>query len=322
MRTNNPPDEPTWALSTVTAGGKRFCIAYDKGVTRETDPVAAAYRAGSLKHLSTLIQVAMNVLQPGSRVLDLGAHLGGFALTAAALGCEVIAVEASAQQAALLRTSAEHNDFRKLDVIHAAVGEASGVVEFSPHGPWGHVATPATGMPSVSVPAIRLDDLLAQRGWQSVHFIKLDVEGSEVRAIRGMQRLLQRPDAPPIFFESNRHTLGFYGDSPEGLRAQFHRFGYAVYHVRSGILIPASETDTQEKTVVDYLAAKQLPPRLSAWRRTSARSLWWRLKRVVHGALLPKLISGELRATEAQRFVDGVDSVDEVDSGKRRRDSR
>jgi FkbM family methyltransferase len=283
MRTNNTPDEPTWAVSAVTAAGKRFSIAYGKGVTSESDPVAAAYRAGSLKHLSTLIQVAMNVLQPGSRVLDLGAHLGGFALTAAALGCEVIAVEASAQHAALLRISAEHNDFRNLHVIHAAVGDASGVVEFSPHGPWGHLATPATGMPSVSVPAIRIDDLLAQRGWHSVHFIKLDVEGSEVRAIRGMQRLLERPDAPPIFFESNRYALGFYGESPDGLRAEFRRLGYVVYHVRSGVLIPTRETDTQEKTVVDYLAAKRLPLRLRAWRRTSARSLWWRLRRALPG---------------------------------------
>jgi hypothetical protein len=32
--------------------------------------------------------------------------------------------------------------------------------------------------------------------------------------------------------------------------------------------------------------------------------------------LLPKLISGELRVQDAQRFVGGVDSMDEVDSGR------
>jgi hypothetical protein len=31
--------------------------------------------------------------------------------------------------------------------------------------------------------------------------------------------------------------------------------------------------------------------------------------------LLPKLISGELRVQDAQRFVGGVDRVDEVDCG-------
>jgi hypothetical protein len=32
--------------------------------------------------------------------------------------------------------------------------------------------------------------------------------------------------------------------------------------------------------------------------------------------LLPKLISGELRVKDAERFVDGVGSMDEVDSGR------
>jgi type I restriction enzyme, S subunit len=35
----------------------------------------------------------------------------------------------------------------------------------------------------------------------------------------------------------------------------------------------------------------------------------------LHDTLLPKLISGELRVRDAQRFVDGVDRVDEVDGG-------
>jgi hypothetical protein len=32
--------------------------------------------------------------------------------------------------------------------------------------------------------------------------------------------------------------------------------------------------------------------------------------------LLPKLISGELRVKDAERFVGGVGSIDEVDSGR------
>ena len=32
--------------------------------------------------------------------------------------------------------------------------------------------------------------------------------------------------------------------------------------------------------------------------------------------LLPKLISGELRVQDAQRFIGGVDTVDEVDGGR------
>src|SRR5260370_14043637 len=134
---------PSFHFSTLRiARGIQFAIAIGNEATLENDPVAAAYRAGSIAPLSALLDIALAILQPGDRVLDLGAHLGGFALTAAARGCDVIAVEASPRNAALLQLSADHNRFTHLHAGHAAVGDRSGAVECSSHGPWGHVATP------------------------------------------------------------------------------------------------------------------------------------------------------------------------------------
>ncbi len=102
-----------WRISEVAVGDRyRFGIACGDEATPETDPVAYSYRVGSLDHLATLNELALAVLKPGQRVLDLGAHLGGFSLLAAAVGCEVLAVEASARNADLLRKSAEHGKFR------------------------------------------------------------------------------------------------------------------------------------------------------------------------------------------------------------------
>jgi FkbM family methyltransferase len=270
-------ETPSLHFSTLRiARGVQFAIAIGDEATLKNDPVAAAYRAGSIAPLSALLDIALAVLQPGDRVLDLGAHLGGFALTAAALGCEVIAVEASPRHADLLQVSADHNRFTQLHVVHAAVGDRSGSVEFSSHGPWGHVATPATGMPAVTVPAVRVDDLMADRGWDGARFVKLDVEGSEVRALLGMPRLLERPDAPLIFFESNRHTLGFYGQSHHELKAALRRFGYVVHALSPEGLRPTEEGDEQPASVCDYVAARELPPKMAAWKPAS-RSLWRRL---------------------------------------------
>src|SRR5262245_18639865 len=48
----------------------------------------------------------------GGRVLDLGTHVGSFTLAAAALGYEVVGVEASPRNAALLKASLEKNGFK------------------------------------------------------------------------------------------------------------------------------------------------------------------------------------------------------------------
>ena len=262
------------AVTNVTVAGQyRFGIVYPRDVSADSDPVADAYRRGDTAGLTALVEVARDLLRPGDRVLDLGAHLGGFALAAASMGCDVIAVEASAELASCVRRSAEHNRLSNLVVVHAAVSDENGQLEFSAHGPWGHVATPRTGHPAKTVPARRVDDLFREHGWDTVHFVKLDVEGSEIRALRGMQQWLDRPDAPPVFFESNRHTLSLYDQDDSALRAVFLRAGYALYRVvASGQLEAVGETHQQTEVCCDYLATKRpLPASLRSWLSAGER---------------------------------------------------
>lgn len=279
-------DERSWRIATVTApGGHRFGVAIGKDTRADTDPVALAYGAGSLAPVGRLLAVAACVLAPGDRVLDLGAHLGGFALSAAARGCAVLAVEASPRNAALLRRSAEHNHFAALEVVEAAVAAHDGDVEFAAHGPWGHVAIPAVDLPIVTVRAVRVDALLAARGWGHVAFVKIDVEGSEIRALQGMANLLRPVDAPLVWFESNRHTLGLFDETPEALKAELRRFGYTIHRVTWNGLTPVDASERQRETVVDYLAAKELPARLRPWRGTLAQ----RVRSRVGGLIRAKL---------------------------------
>ncbi len=269
-------------------GSIRFVRIRHRGISFQialaaeaNDPVSGAYRTGRLEPIAPLVELARRLLQPGARVLDLGAHVGGFALTAAALGCRVIAVEAAPRQVEVLRAAVLGNGFTQLHVVHAAVGDQGGMVDFSCHGPWGHVACAATRMPARRVPAVRVEDLLAEAGWSGVDFVKMDVEGSEVRALHGMANLLRRGDAPPLYFESNRHTLAFYGESPESLKALLRGLGYRLYRVRWRGLMLEREESEQDEVVADFLAVKHLPAPLRAWRRGRWRG--W-LRRIVDRA--------------------------------------
>ena len=162
------------------------------------DPISRDLASGVYSpQYDRLLGLLQTIVPVGGRVLDLGAHIGTFSLAAAALGYEVLAVEASPQNAALLQASIEANGFRQMRVIHAAVSDRSGVLEFCAIGPWGHVSTPLLTTPTVRVPAVTVEQILDDHGWDRVDFVKIDIEGSEVAALEGMKQLLSGPDSPP-----------------------------------------------------------------------------------------------------------------------------
>ena len=252
----------TALLRKLELGRIEFDIAVGAG---DGDPICEQIRQGVFA-FPLHFQLLFALMQPGARVLDLGAHVGTFALAAAALGCQVVAVEASPHNAALLNKSVAQNGFDRMKVLEAAVTDHPGALEFVQGGPFGAVANPAMQSPSIRVLAVTVDDVLAAVGWEKVDLIKVDVEGSEVAAIRGMSRLLARADAPVVLFESNGHTLMMFGETPQSLRAAFEKFGYRNYLIEPGRLVPVSTTVLQPEGNADYLAVKKMPPLPPGWR--------------------------------------------------------
>jgi len=241
------------------------CVVAQPG--QAADPIAMGYIDNTTNHNLSLLRLMLEFLKPGSAMLDLGAHLGTFALTAAARGCRALAVEASPLNAALLLQSVYANHWSKrLSVHHAAIGNRTGTVSFSSHGPWGHVANAKTNLPSSKVPLIELDRLLVDERVDHLDFIKLDVEGSEIEALEGGRRFLRRSDAPPILYESNYLGLDYYDRTPRELRRAFTRLGYRYHYLISGSrLIAVDPREIQPQVVGEYLAVKKPLQALAGW---------------------------------------------------------
>ena len=283
-RVNKAPpalDRPSWKVCrTSLATGKEIKVVVDAG---SDDPVSAAFQAGGEGGLyeHQLTALMLELVEPGDVVLDLGAHVGTFSLSAAAEGCRVVALEASPLNADLLRASASANRFHSLRVVAAAAGDHGGSVEFFAHGPWGHVVESGADGPRVTVPCVTVDDLLDEMVIPKVAFVKMDIEGSEIAAIRGMRRLLEPADGPPLLYESNGHTLAFFGATPEDLVRELSRLGYTSYMAEPPRLIRVTPDEWQPQTLVNYLAFKHPPETLSGWRFDPGLTSQERVRRVV-----------------------------------------
>lgn len=266
----------------IIESGTSFLVELDPSGFHE-DPISVALSAGQFP-LMPLFRLLRESMPVGARVLDLGAHVGSFSLAAAAAGYEVLAVDASPKNVALIEASARANGFSNLRVLNAAVSDKFGKLRFFSRGPYGHVVSADDPVAAVEVDAFPVSEILERAGWASVAFIKLDIEGSEVAAIRGMRDIMRGAVPPLLFCESNGHMLGVFGESPETLKDELRQLGCELYLVEGHELIPVSTNEIQGSTVVDYVAALKLPETLRAKVRTSSLNADEQLSRIAVAA--------------------------------------
>ncbi|HJT78853.1 MAG TPA: FkbM family methyltransferase [Gemmataceae bacterium] len=252
LRRPAPVPDGYVACPVTLAGGPSFRLVIDADTT---DPVAHHYRAGRFCN-AYMFDTLRHFLGRKARLLDLGGHIGTCALAAAAAGHEVVVVDASAKHVDLLRRSVAANRFRRVRVVHAAVGDQSGVLRFHSNGLWGMVDCPGLDGPTEEVRCVTGDDLLREVGWDRADAVKMDIEGFEGKAIDGMSRLLSRDDGPVLLYESNGLTLPYYGIGPGDVMRRLESLGYRVYRTEGERFRPCSSADAHPEAWVDVVALK------------------------------------------------------------------
>jgi FkbM family methyltransferase len=181
------------------------------------------------------------LLEPGDVVIDGGANIGLFTVLAAArVGRHgrVIACEPSPPTMALLSANVQRNGFAWVAVREVALAAAPGRLRmhiFDPGSGFSSFA-PATSGSEVEVEVSTLDEV-AGDGLETVKLVKLDVEGAELRALRGASALLDGP-RPDFIVELEPEHLARQGSSITEIQELFDAAGYVGYSISAGTLEP------------------------------------------------------------------------------------
>jgi FkbM family methyltransferase len=89
----------------------------------------------------------------------------------------------------------------------------------------------------IKAAVVPLDQLAAEKGWQDITFIKIDVEGFDAHVIAGGQETIRRW-RPVLFAEFNRERTPFYGLSNEASwNFLVGELGYHCFRMARGQLI-------------------------------------------------------------------------------------
>ena len=154
-----------------------------------------------IEHEPHVAAVMRERLRPGDVVLDVGANIGSLTMLAASrVGCDgrVIAVEPIARNRQLIARAARANGFGQVEILAAAASDHAGAFELRTHPETSNSATlVASGERlsgqrglSVSVPTLVLDEQFANLN--RLDLLKIDIEGMEPLAMRGLERTLAR----------------------------------------------------------------------------------------------------------------------------------
>jgi FkbM family methyltransferase len=162
-------------------------------------------------------------IRPGDTFLDVGGNIGWFAVIGSRQvgpGGKVFTIEPDPDNAALLRENLRRNGCANATLCEAAAGAVEGTARLfrSPDNAGDHqMAVASERTDWVEVLVRPLDALLD--GVARVDVLKMDTQGSEVLALRGMQRLLAANPAIRMVLEFWPHGLAQCGCTAEELIA-------------------------------------------------------------------------------------------------------
>ncbi|HEY2658725.1 MAG TPA: FkbM family methyltransferase [Caulobacteraceae bacterium] len=169
----------------------------------------------------------------GATAIDVGANTGAYVEALVRLGCQVVAFEPNPTHADELQRM-YGSDIR---LIRAAASDQTGtatlrVPKDASLGGLGTIeaANPlsAADAVEVEVPLVRIDSL----GLTNVAFVKMDVEGHELTALRGAEQLI-RDQSPRILVEAEeRHRDNAVGS----IRDFLEPLGYEGFMLCDGLM--------------------------------------------------------------------------------------
>lgn len=195
----------------------------------------------------TFVRLLAEAIPAGGVVLEGGAHLGFVtvhAARAAGPNGRVITFEANPTVLGVLHENLVANGVAdRVEVVPKALGDGAGRTRFyvSGGGEMSSLFAPPVESVPVDVEIVRADEEVSG----PVDVVKLDIEGAELAALRGMTSLLAGARPPQtLFLECNPESLERAGTSAEELFAWLAAHGYETEWIDEarGRTAPLTET--------------------------------------------------------------------------------
>lgn len=177
-----------------------------------------------------------SLIREGMVVVDIGAYAGYYSLVAADLVGEegkVYAFEPNPENYALLLKNLEVNRCQNAIPVQKAIADRNGRTRLflAQKNKGDHRLFDSNdGRELITVDVTSLDAFFKERDYR-VDVIKMDIQGSEMAALKGMTKILEKNDDLKILTEFWPNGIRMSGASPEEFLKKLVEFGFELYHI-------------------------------------------------------------------------------------------
>ena len=201
--------------------------------------LAHFWKAASQQHHRELIPFFGEVLPSDGVVIDVGTHSGQFAKLFASLvpNGHVHAFEPSSYALSIVRKVIKAKRVKNVTLYGYGLGDAdfsaqlnipikkSGSLGFG-LSYLGDAENETRPLAVETIKIRRLDDVVAETGITRIDLIKADIEGSELRMLRGAEDTIAM-HRPAIYLEVSDETLSRQGNNSDELKGFLRSYDYA-----------------------------------------------------------------------------------------------
>lgn len=172
-------------------------------------------------------------IKSGDVVFDIGACVGLVSVHAAKTGARVYSFEPDPYYRSRLKRNLSLNGIDKVTIIEWAASDSEGEVQLFTDGVGGFSPSlrKVGDRGAVNVKTNAIDSAVRSGEIASPDIIKMDIEGAEILALKGMKELLGSTRAPrAIFMEVHPDFLKNFGSSDEEVFNLVKEFGYDSHY--------------------------------------------------------------------------------------------
>jgi len=201
-------------------------------------------------------EILENNIREGNVVLDIGANIGFYTLIMAKLVGEkgkVYAFEADPTNFNILKKNVEVNGYKNIILVNKAILDCNKTIKFyvDKGNTAGNSLFKGNKQKYNEIESVKLEDYFPEN--QKIDFIKIDIEGSEGRAIKGMTNLLDKNKKIKIITEFYPKLLNGVGKEVDLNAEDYLKFlrkkGFKLYDVddKTKSLVLLSDKEILEK---------------------------------------------------------------------------